>query len=188
MSKFKTAKEDMIESKLDDSNKMYDTSIISDGPSPELLSVIETTQQLHTEERKSELLRISFSSGRVLEIDLTREEELLHIIGSTGEVELKIRMTPEGPVLCFEAASLSLLGTNKVSVASRHISLKASDRITMETSGDMVCTVDGDHNSKIIGDMNCEARIQNITARLGNVNVKANDDVKLNGERIMMNC
>jgi hypothetical protein len=32
------------------------------------------------------------------------------------------------------------------------------------------------------------ARIQNITAELGNVNLQANDDVKIDGERILMNC
>jgi hypothetical protein len=36
--------------------------------------------------------------------------------------------------------------------------------------------------------LDSQARIQNITAVLGNVNVKANDDVRMNGERVRMNC
>ena len=32
------------------------------------------------------------------------------------------------------------------------------------------------------------ARAQAITARLGDVSVKANDDVRLNGERVRLNC
>lgn len=38
------------------------------------------------------------------------------------------------------------------------------------------------------GDIATRAREQVIEARLGDVRVKANDDVKLNGERIRLNC
>jgi hypothetical protein len=38
------------------------------------------------------------------------------------------------------------------------------------------------------GDLKTEARIQEIRARLGNVNVSANDDVRIDGERVMVNC
>ena len=38
------------------------------------------------------------------------------------------------------------------------------------------------------GDMQLEARVQDITATQGNVNVKANDDVCLHGERVKVNC
>jgi hypothetical protein len=38
------------------------------------------------------------------------------------------------------------------------------------------------------GDLHSEARIQNVTATLGDVNVRANDDVKLSGERVRVNC
>ena len=156
--------------------------------STELSDVIEATEKAYAQEEGVVPQRISFQTGSYLEIDRSRNEEVLQIIGSGGEVELKIRMTAEGPVLCFEAVSLDIKASSKVSIESQHISLKASDGISMETSGDMVHNIGGDHVSKIDGDVSSEARIQNITARLGNVNVKANDDVRLNGERIMMNC
>jgi hypothetical protein len=38
------------------------------------------------------------------------------------------------------------------------------------------------------GDIHSEACSQKITAHLGNVDIKANDDVTLDGERIRMNC
>jgi len=36
--------------------------------------------------------------------------------------------------------------------------------------------------------MHSLARVQNIKADLGNVNVTANDDVSINGERVRVNC
>ena len=49
-------------------------------------------------------------------------------------------------------------------------------------------TSGGDAQVLVKGDLNTEARIQNVTATRGNVNVKANDDVKLLAERIRLNC
>ncbi len=169
-------------------SEIGETTCLPETVSTELPDVIEAAGKTYTREEIPVSQKISFRSGSYLEIDGSQDEEVLQIIGSGGEVELKIRMTAEGPVLCFESASLDIRASGKVSIESQHISLKASHGISMETSGDMVHNVGGDHISKIDGDVSSEARIQNITARLGNVNVKANDDVRLNGERIMMNC
>lgn len=49
------------------------------------------------------------------------------------------------------------------------------------------CT-EGDLKLQVAGDLHSEARVQNVTATLGDVNVRANDDVKMIGERIRMNC
>ena len=40
----------------------------------------------------------------------------------------------------------------------------------------------------VAGDLETYARVQHHTATLGNVNIRANDDVRLNGERVRMNC
>ena len=38
------------------------------------------------------------------------------------------------------------------------------------------------------GDLTTQGRTQTIVADLGDVKVKANDDVCLNGERVLVNC
>ncbi len=49
-----------------------------------------------------------------------------------------------------------------------------------EVGGDCITNVDGINEN--------HAKIQKITAELGNVELKANDDVRLNGERVKINC
>ena len=65
-------------------------------------------------------------------------------------------------------------------------SARAAASASVENSVSL--NTDGDLALRAAGALTSEARIQNLTATLGDVNVRANDDVKMQGERIRMNC
>ncbi len=107
-------------------------------------------------------------------------QNVLQIISSEGQVTLTVQITPAGPVLRFEGSGLMIQTAGALAIDAECVAIHGREGLAL-TSG-------GDAKISVAGDLDTEARIQNITAFLGNVNVKANDDVKLNGERVMMNC
>ena len=94
------------------------------------------------------------------------------IRGLAGEVLLELVLTSAGPVLRFHAAQVELdcKGSFKVRCGS----------FDLQTSGDIV--------QQAGGVLRAEADEVNLEARRGNVDVRANDDVNLNGERVRLNC
>ena len=60
--------------------------------------------------------------------------------------------------------------------------------MNIKTAGNLVIEAGKDCLTKIAGTNKSIARIQKLTASLGNVEIKANDDVKLDGESVKLNC
>ena len=113
-------------------------------------------------------------------IDSGPQEDRLVITGVDGKVSLTITITDTGPVLHLEGAGLMIRTDGDLAINARSLAIHGRDGIALTSGGDAHISVDGDLTTR--------ARIQNITAELGNVNVQANDDVKIDGERILMNC
>jgi uncharacterized protein (DUF2345 family) len=97
-------------------------------------------------------------------------------------------MTERGPVLRFRAADLEIASPGDVRVDCDHLHLRAARGIVEETGGDLVHVAKGDAVIQAGGDLRAEARAARVEARRGDVVVEANDDVKLLGERIKLNC
>ena len=113
-------------------------------------------------------------------IDSNPQEDRLMITSSDGKVSLTITITDAGPVLHLEGAGLMIRTDGDLAINAKSLAIHGRDGIALTTGGDAhICAA---------GDLTTKARIQNITAELGNVNLQANDDVKIDGERILMNC
>lgn len=118
--------------------------------------------------------------GQRLVLERSPREDVLRFVTTDGRVTLSIHVTEQGPVLRFEGASLAIQAAGELSIEAQHLRLHGHAGMTLTAGGDVTLATPGD--------LHTHARTQNITADLGNVNVRANDDVKLNGERIMVNC
>lgn len=115
-----------------------------------------------------------------LVVERTPTDNTLKVFSSDGHLCFSISITSAGPVLRFESQQVVLESAGDVALAAKRLVLHGREGVVVSTGGDLrICAA---------GDLSSEARVQDITARLGNVNVKANDDVKLTGERIKMNC
>lgn len=108
------------------------------------------------------------------------ESSDLRVIGRNGSVSLSIHVTEHGPVLRLEGTVIHI-------EAQGELCLNA-ERLTIHGRRSLALTSDGKVSIDTPGDIQSDARSQKITAHLGNVDIKANDDVTIDGERIRMNC
>jgi uncharacterized protein (DUF2345 family) len=97
----------------------------------------------------------------------------------TGQIELSVRFTEQGPVLSFAGAALDLVSPGAVTLDCGSLRVRARDDITLETSGDIV------QNAK--GALRSEADDVSVRSRVGDLKLVANDDVIVEGERIRLN-
>lgn len=123
---------------------------------------------------------IELIGSQALVLERTSIDNTLKIVSSDGNVRLSIHITSAGPVLRFEGGALMIQTAGDLAIDARSIAIQGREGLALFSGGDA--------SVNAVGDLHVEARIQNLTALLGNVNIKANDDVKLNGERVMMNC
>lgn len=122
---------------------------------------------------------IALAGKHVLEVVRNGEENVLRVLTADRSAGLSITITTQGISLQVAGADVVLQTTGKLAIDAGELSLHGRKGVAITSDGDASLTAAGDFSS--------EARIQNIRARLGNVNVVANDDVKLNGERIKLN-
>ncbi len=115
-----------------------------------------------------------------LEISTTDAGHELRITNARGEIGVAITVQDDGIVLRLDHADLAIRSSGGLAISAEHLCLEGRSGMHLSSGGDM--TVEA------AGDLRSEARVQTVRARLGDVKVKANDDVKLNGERILLNC
>ncbi|WP_394851108.1 hypothetical protein [Pendulispora rubella] len=114
-----------------------------------------------------------------LTIERKEEGSIIRLSDATGREPLRIALGPDGPVL-FLGSGLSIAVAGDLSFAANRIAMHAKDGVAISTGGDATIRCEGD--------LVTDAREQRIHARLGEVRVEANDDVRLLGERIKLNC
>lgn len=133
--------------------------------------------------------RMELSSGRVVEADVEGPgRDRFTIRSATGEVELQICMTEKGPLLRFRAADVELDATRDVKVHCEEFHVKAAKHIVQEAGGDLRQRIGGQADVKVRGRLTLAAREARLQAKRGNVQIEANDDVEVLGERIKLNC
>jgi len=132
--------------------------------------------------------RMALASGRVVEARAEEGRDRLTIRSPSGEVELEVQMTERGPLLRFRAADVELESARDVKVKCHDFEVHAEGRIVQESGGDLRQRIGGHADVKVRGRMSLAGRETHLSAKRGNVEVEANDDVVLLGERIKLNC
>ncbi len=132
-----------------------------------------------TTQGKTEPCLLDLAGGQKLLVDRTSEGNLLQFLSPGGLVTLTVEVTPSGPVIRFDGG-LKIQASGPLELDAARVAIRGAEGVSIESGGDARIAA--------AGDLDSEARVQNIWARLGNVNLKANDDVKLKGERIRLNC
>lgn len=127
-------------------------------------------------------------SGRVLEVTAAGAVDVVTIKSPSGQVELAVTLTADGPRLRFESAELELAATREVRVDCDRFTVRAKRDITHHAGGDFVQHIGGESRSEVRGKLTTRSLEACIEATRGNVNLEANDDVRLLGERIKLNC
>jgi len=115
------------------------------------------------------------------EVVLERTESggILRLVAADGAEPLEIEVGPRGPLLRLRAG-IGIVVAGPLTVSAHAVALTARDEISMKSGGGIELRAEGDVIS--------EGRDNTVVARLGDVAIRANDDVRVNGERIKLNC
>ena len=89
-------------------------------------------------EEVSDEREVYLRDGRKLVVSEQGGDQLVEIRNESGMLEVRIRLTEEGPVLQMESARLSLKATEAVEIESKQVAIKASEKIDVEAKGDVV--------------------------------------------------
>ena len=122
---------------------------------------------------------IALSHHHVLEIHHGAEDNILRILSPDGIAGLAITISARGITLNVTGGNLTLQTTGALAIDAEKLSLHGRVGVTVSSGGDA--------SLQVAGEFNAEAHTQNIRARLGNLNLRANDDVCLDGEKIRLN-
>lgn len=123
---------------------------------------------------------IDLIGGHALSLARSPRDNVLQITTPDGRVGVSITITPGGICINLAGAGLTLEAAGALAINAERLTLHGREHVAI--------TSDGDAAIRAAGDLRSEARVQTITAALGNVNIQANDDVDLNGERVRLNC
>jgi hypothetical protein len=96
---------------------------------------LTTTETETTAETESH--DVYLRDGRTLSVRDHDGSELVEVRSSSGQVEVRIVLTEEGPVLQMEAARLQLRATEAVEIASKRVEIKTTEDVEVEAEGDV---------------------------------------------------
>ena len=121
-----------------------------------------------------ELQQVRLRGGHVVEIASSASGATLRVGGAEdpGGVEIEIRWSSEGPVARVRAARIDVATTADVNVRCKSFQVETTDRINLRAGGSLEAS----------------AQAVDLEARAGRIVARANDDVQLLGEEILLNC
>ncbi|MBA2540282.1 MAG: hypothetical protein H0V17_11645 [Deltaproteobacteria bacterium] len=92
-------------------------------------------QKLHTEEQTeetdTETREVYLRDGRKLVVSEVGSDQLVEIRAESGMVELRIRLTEQGPVLQMEAVRLQLKATESVEIESPKVEIRGTEELSL---------------------------------------------------------
>ena len=124
-------------------------------------------------------------SGRRICVD-THDPDRVNVVSPDGVFELAVRFTDEGPVLRLSAASLELNCSGELRLSCENLAITARDSFAID-AGKLDEHITGARTSSVGGPSELEAYAVGIRARLGDVTLHANDNVRAVGEKILLN-
>jgi phage gp45-like len=106
---------------------------------------------------------LDLQNAKTLIVTPADGHDLVEVHGAEGQVELRIKLTPEGPVLLMESVRLSLRASESVNVECKNFEVRATETVDVHSDGGMQLSGQAD------------------------VRVNANGDVIVVGEKIFLN-
>ncbi|HLL23935.1 MAG TPA: hypothetical protein VK427_17475 [Kofleriaceae bacterium] len=91
-------------------------------------------QKLETEESTSETRderEVYLRDGRKLVVDETGTEPLVEVRSESGMLELRIKLTADGPVLQMESVRMQLKATETLEIEAKRVDIKATEQLAL---------------------------------------------------------
>lgn len=130
---------------------------------------------------------VALGAGRALEVGGEEGAERIQIRSAEGQVLLSIRMTAEGPVLAVAGVSLEIAAARTLSLSCETLRVQAAGDAAIEVGGSLREAVRGSAVREAGKAARLTAREVKVEASPGGVEIRANDDVDIVGERVRLN-
>nr|HEX4313316.1 hypothetical protein [Kofleriaceae bacterium] len=85
---------------------------------------------------------IPLRDGRT--VDIADDHATIELRSPAGAVELRIRVTPDGPVVTVDAARLELTARDAVAISSRRVAIRATESLELASDGEASVDARGD--------------------------------------------
>ncbi len=131
---------------------------------------------------------VESDTGRKILLGSSDKGDILVVENPEGFIELSVIFTGSGPVLNFQSGKINLKSDGDLNFDCKNLAFNALCDVKIKTGGDLVQEVKGEIKTEARGKSTHKARAVDIESDLGNVKIKANDDVLLDGERVRLNC
>jgi phage gp45-like len=102
-------------------------------------------------EETSDEREVYLGGGRTLTVADVGSDQLVEIKSSSGMVEVRIRLTEQGPVLQMESVRLQLKASEAVEIESKRVEIKATEDVKIESEGDT--NVEAKGEVRVVGKM-----------------------------------
>ncbi len=109
-------------------------------------------------EEATEEKRLYLRRGRTAVVSTSGIDEILEIRSDGGTVELRVKLTEEGPVLQVDGAKLELRATEEISLESKKLAV-AADEVAIASRGDLVMSSEGEMDLKSPQDIRVRGKI-----------------------------
>ncbi|WP_437939396.1 hypothetical protein [Sorangium sp. So ce341] len=130
---------------------------------------------------------VPLASGRSIEIAEEGAGERIQIRAAAGQILVSIRMTDDGPVLSLAGASLEIAAARTLSLSCDTLQIQAAQDAAIEVGGSLHERVRGSAVREAGRSARTTAREVKVEASPGGVEIRANDDVDIVGERVRLN-
>lgn len=141
-----------------------------------------------TEKTENPVYEKPLKKGHSLAILEKNEKDVIQVRNAQGVVLFTIEVSNEGTNLNIEAENINIKANKSLQLSGETIDIKSKKKIFIKSEGDLNQYVKGNKVIETQGENIETAKTQCIKAYLGDVKLKANDDIKLNGERVKLNC
>lgn len=122
---------------------------------------------------------LALTGGHELVLQRGADGDVIRFLRPDGLTGISVSITATGIHVGVHGADLTLQTTGAITLDAERIALRGSKEVSIESGGEA--------RIEAAGAMTLEGRTQLIRSTRGNVNVKANDDVQIDGERIRLN-
>lgn len=123
---------------------------------------------------------LALQAGYALDVSDGAGAQRLDVRAPDGKVCLSITIGPDGPRVELSAASLSISAQGAIELEGESVKLASRGNMVLKTGGDLIVEAE-----KAIEMSAFEAKI---AATTGDLMLEANDDVRVDGERIRLNA
>lgn len=103
-------------------------------------------------EQSEDQREVYLKDGRKLTLSEQGGDQLVEIRNESGLVEVRIKLTEEGPVLQMEAVRMQLKASEQVSIESQAVEIKGAERVEV-TGGKVELEAEEDVNVEAKGEV-----------------------------------